>query len=165
MRFEQRSTNGTDAFFTEQDIMNGLTGDEARRKIDWKTIKGGLKWSYKPFTLFLTATGVTFTIRSVVKRGSNQNSCEPIWASQQSDDGTQGINFYCYLTITGLNCDTTAQSKTIATAIEDAWNAATDKKYDYACIYLSHGGTWHGHPAIATTTSGVDVETLCQEKD
>ncbi|KAL4899610.1 hypothetical protein BDW74DRAFT_183567 [Aspergillus multicolor] len=147
MKFNARFTNGTDTIFTEQDI------------------KGGIEWSYKPLMAFATCTATAFAIMSYVKKDSEANSCAPLWGSQKSDDGTQAIDFYYYVTTTVENCDTTAQTKTIADAIEKVWDEVHDKKYDYACIELSHWGTWRGHLAIATKTSGVDVETLCPAKN
>lgn len=135
--------------------------DVSLRKIDWKLVKGGLSKVNKPLLTAATCTSAIFTVLSYYQRDNRANSCEPLWGSQGSDDGSQEINFYYYVTTTGKNCDSTAQLKTISLAIDDAWDDVHNKKYNYACIDLSHGGTWHGHLAVATTASGKDVNTMC----
>ncbi|KAL3469679.1 hypothetical protein BJX99DRAFT_67653 [Aspergillus californicus] len=161
LKLDQRSTNGTNEIFTEQDIKDGAAGDAALRGINFSIFKGGTKRKYKTLMAAIGATTLIFQIIATVKSSSNKNSCEPISASQFSDNGETGVNWYYYVTTTGENCDTTAESKTITEAIERAWNEVAERKYDYACINLSHSGTWHGHLAIATTMSGVNVKTLC----
>ncbi|KAL2830825.1 hypothetical protein BDW59DRAFT_158265 [Aspergillus cavernicola] len=161
LKFNQRSTNSTNEIFTEQGIKDGAAGDAALKGINFSIFKGGTKWMRYTFTSAITVTGLIFQIITYVKMSSNNNSCEPVQGSQFSDDGEQGINWYYYVTTSGANCDTTAESKTITEAIEKAWQEVSDRKYDYSCINLSHGGTWHGHLAIATKMSGVDVKNLC----
>ncbi|KAJ6003135.1 hypothetical protein N7451_005682 [Penicillium sp. IBT 35674x] len=73
------------------------------------------------------------------------------------------LNYYFkyWVTTTGKNCDTTAQTKIVSAALDDAWDDAHKRNYDYACLDFSHGGTWHGHLAMATVDSSVDVNTMC----
>lgn len=135
--------------------------DEALREINWKVVKGGLKVTRD---VIIVAAGASSAIAAVVgwvQRDSSQNSCSPIGGSGQSDNGAQKYNFKYWVTTTGKNCDTTAQTKTVAAALDDAWDQVHKYNYDWACIDLTHGGTWHGHLAVATTVSGQDVNTMC----
>ncbi|KAL4961609.1 uncharacterized protein BDV14DRAFT_203643 [Aspergillus stella-maris] len=160
MQFERRATNGTEGY-TEQEIKDGLTGGAASRGIDWKIVKGGLSKMREPLNAVTGCVSAVFAVMAFVQLSSNRNSCDPLQGSQYSDDGAQGINYYYYSSTTGSNCDTTAQAKTIADAVADAWDGIHDKEFDHACIDLSHGGTWTGHLAIATKKSGIDVSTFC----
>ncbi|KAE8412089.1 hypothetical protein BDV36DRAFT_301248 [Aspergillus pseudocaelatus] len=135
--------------------------DAALRRIDFKITRGGLEAARD---VILVASGATSAIAAVVgwvQRDSSANSCAPIGGSGQSDKGEQKYHFKYWVTTTGKNCDTTAQTKTVAAALDDAWDQVHKYKYNWACIDLSHGGTWHGHLAVATVGSGKNVDTMC----
>ncbi|KAJ5813592.1 uncharacterized protein N7503_000342 [Penicillium pulvis] len=135
--------------------------DAAETAINWKVVRGGLKVTRD---VIVVAAGATSAIAAVVvwiQSDSSKNTCSPISGSGQSDNGQQKYNFKYWVTTTGKNCDTTAQTKTVSAALDDAWDDVHKRNYDYACLDFSHGGTWHGHLAMATVDSGVDVNTMC----
>ncbi|KAJ5106672.1 hypothetical protein N7456_003347 [Penicillium angulare] len=146
---EKRSVNST-----------GNT-DVELRKIDWSISKGGLDASRDVILAASSSTSAIDIVLSLVRRDSSKNSCAPITASGQSNNGKQKYNFKYWVTTTGNNCDTTAQVKTVTAALDGAWNQVHNDKYNWACIQLSHGGTWHGHLAVATTGSRKSVNTMC----
>ncbi|KAL2825045.1 hypothetical protein BDW59DRAFT_161994 [Aspergillus cavernicola] len=135
--------------------------DAALRRIDWKIVRGGLAVTRDVMLVSAGVTGAIVGLLSLVQRDSATNSCAPLGGSGQSDDGSQKYNFKYWVTTTGDNCDTTAQTKTVASALDDAWDEVHNYQYNWACVDLSHGGTWLGHIAVATTDSGKNVETMC----
>ncbi|KAI9742610.1 MAG: hypothetical protein M1818_003751 [Claussenomyces sp. TS43310] len=153
---EERSTDSIDVTDST---------DAALRQIDWKIVRGGLAVTRD---VILVASGASSAIAEVVawvQRDSSANSCAPQTANgQKSNDGSQSYNFQYWVTTTGKNCDTTAQTKTVAAALDDAWDQVHKEKYNWACISLSHGGTWHGHLAVATVESKEDVTKMCPQK-
>jgi len=131
------------------------------RKIDWKIVRGGLAISRD---VIVVATGCTVAIGTIlgwVQADSHKNSCAAITASGESDNGKQKYHFKYWVTTSGKNCDTTAQTKTVAAALDDAWDQVHDRGLDWACIQFSHGGTWEGHLAVATYGSGKNVNNMC----
>ncbi|KAJ5919249.1 hypothetical protein N7466_010192 [Penicillium verhagenii] len=137
------------------------SSDAALTAINWKIVRGGLKVSRDVIVVAAGATSAIAAVVGWVQSDSSQNSCAKKGGSGQSDNGQQKYNFQYWVTTTGKNCDTTAQTKTVAAALDDAWDQVHKYNYDWACIDLTHGGTWHGHLAVATTGSGQDVSTMC----
>lgn len=147
---EERSVDQTDST------------DAALTSINWQVVRGGLEVSRDVIVVAAGATSAIAAVVGWVQKDSAANSCSPIGGSGQSDNGAQKYNFKYWVTTTGKNCDTTAQTKTVAAALDDAWDQVHKYNYDWACIDLRHGsGTWHGHLAVATTGSGKDVNTMC----
>lgn len=136
--------------------------DAALRRIDFKITRGGLEAARDVILVASSATSAIAAVVGWVQRDSSANSCAPIGGSGQSDRGEQKYHFKYWVTTTGKNCDTTAQTKTVAAALDDAWDQVHKYKYNWACIELSHGGTWHGHLAVATVGSGKNVDTMCK---
>ncbi|KAJ6095299.1 hypothetical protein N7486_006045 [Penicillium sp. IBT 16267x] len=126
-----------------------------------EVVRGGLKVTRDVIVVAAGATSAIAAVVTWVQSDSSKNSCSSIGESGQSDNGQQKNNFKYWVTTTGKNCDTTAQTKTVATALDDAWDDVHKRNYNYACIDMSHGGTWHGHLAMATVQSGQDVNTMC----
>ncbi|KAJ5772414.1 hypothetical protein N7520_002943 [Penicillium odoratum] len=146
---EERSTESTD--ITPVDDL----------KINWAIVRGGLKVARD---VIVVASGASSAIAAIVvwaKSDSAANSCAPKIGTGVSDNGGQKYNFKYWVTTTGKNCDTTAQTKTVAAAIDDSWDQVHKNNYDWACLDFGHGGTWHGHLAVATVGSGQDVNTMC----
>ncbi|KAJ5279098.1 hypothetical protein N7478_004470 [Penicillium angulare] len=131
------------------------------RKIDWSVSKGGLDASRDVILAASSSVPAIATVLGLVRKDNAKNSCAPIKASGESNNGQQKYNFKYWVTTTGKNCDTTAETKTVAAALDGAWNQVHKDKYNWACIKLSHGGTWHGHLAVATIGSRKNINTMC----
>ncbi|KAJ5632652.1 hypothetical protein N7490_008991 [Penicillium lividum] len=146
---EERSVDSTDVTPVED------------LQINWQIVRGGLKVARDVIVVASGAGSFIATLVALIKTDSAKNSCTPQAGSGSSDSGGQKYNFKYWVTTTGKNCDTTAQAKTVAAALDNAWDQVHKNNYDWACLNFNHGGTWHGHLAVATTTSGQDVNTVC----
>ena len=75
-----------------------------------------------------------------------------VWPRSLTD--YHSVNYQYHAATTGKKCDTTAEIKTIKSALEKALDFMTKGSYNQACFSLSHGGTWKGLLQLA----GKDIE-------
>ncbi|KAG2019251.1 hypothetical protein GB937_005164 [Aspergillus fischeri] len=82
-------------------------------------------------------------IASIMKAKSEPNLCALAYGTDSNGTHTEG---YAYkATTTGSNCETTAEKKTLLSAMEKCANALHTKGAVWGCCTMHHGGTWHGH--------------------
>ncbi|KAJ5864005.1 uncharacterized protein N7529_005921 [Penicillium soppii] len=82
-------------------------------------------------------------LAGIIKSKSEADSCTLTYGTDISGDYFYG---YAYkATTTGENCDTTAERKTILSAIENCATSLHSKGAAVGGCTFHHGGTWHGH--------------------
>ncbi|KAJ5577662.1 uncharacterized protein N7459_006626 [Penicillium hispanicum] len=87
---------------------------------------------------------------------SQDQNCDPV-TGRLTD--FNGVTYNYYYEASGRNCDTTAQMKTIVSAIDDAWNGMDS--LSAVCMTLDHGGTWRGHLGVSAMQSDYPAQKLC----
>ncbi|KAF3386302.1 hypothetical protein F1880_000399 [Penicillium rolfsii] len=107
----------------------------------------------------IQTAGAAFTIYSVIasliKEKSNQNSCTLVYETDTTGSISEGYAFKA--TTTGSNCDTTAETKTILSAVEKCANALNAEGAVTGCCTMHHGGTWHGHLRLSGSPTSYPV--------
>ncbi|KAJ5300026.1 hypothetical protein N7476_011583 [Penicillium atrosanguineum] len=100
---------------------------------------------------------VIIGIADKIYQQSAAKSCDPVTGRLTDSDGVD-YNYYYYAS--GRNCDTTAQLKTIVTALDDAWEDLGS--ISALCMTMRHGdGTWRGHLGISAMQSEYPAQKLC----
>jgi hypothetical protein len=87
---------------------------------------------------------------------SAAKSCDPVTGVLTDSNGVS-YNYYYYAS--GRNCDTTAEIKTIVSALDDAWEGLGSTSA--LCMTMSHGGTWRGHLGVSAMQSDYPAQKLC----
>jgi hypothetical protein len=72
---------------------------------------------------------------------------------------SNGKEYVYYYQASGRNCDTTAEIKTIVSALDDAWEDLGSTSA--LCMTMSHGGTWRGHLGVSAMQASYPAEKLC----
>jgi coenzyme F420-reducing hydrogenase delta subunit len=76
-------------------------------------------------------------IAFLIKKKSNQDSCTLIYGTDNKGSISEG---YAYKArTTGLNCDTSAETKTILAAVEKCANALNSEGAVTGCCTMNHG--------------------------
>ncbi|KAG5657935.1 hypothetical protein KAF25_007968 [Fusarium avenaceum] len=88
----------------------------------------------------IAANGVSLVkaLANQIKNAANHKSC-----GEFSGTAAKGTVRYRYYSAGG-DCDTTAEEKTIAGALEDHLKQFGDPLCETQCLNLTHGGTWNG---------------------
>jgi hypothetical protein len=100
--------------------------------------------------------GVIIGIADKIYNQSAAKSCDPVTGVLTDYDG---VSYTYYYYASGRNCDTTAQLKTIVSALDDAWEGLGSTSA--LCMTLNHEGTWRGHLGISTMQGDYPAQKLC----
>ncbi|KAJ5573577.1 uncharacterized protein N7459_008004 [Penicillium hispanicum] len=101
---------------------------------------------------------VILDIAQEIDAQSESNSCAAVTGRKTGFDGVT-YNYYYEASTSGSNCDTTAELKTIVSAIDDAWDDLGS--HSAACLTMSHGGTWQGNLGITAMQSDYPAQKMC----
>ncbi|KAJ5305814.1 hypothetical protein PENANT_c015G03033 [Penicillium antarcticum] len=99
---------------------------------------------------------VILGIADKIYQQSAAGSCDGITGSITD---TNGVSYSYYYYASGRNCDTTAQLKTIVSALDDAWEGLGSTSA--LCMTMDHGGTWRGHLGISAMQGTYPSQKLC----
>ncbi|KAJ5622881.1 hypothetical protein N7490_011486 [Penicillium lividum] len=99
-------------------------------------------------------------VAGVMKTKSNSDSCTVTKGTDTGDSETYG---YAYrATTTGDNCDTTAELKTLISAVTTCFNNMNEHGCTLCCCQFDHGGTWRGNLQMsADPTSYPATDAVC----
>ncbi|KAI9740050.1 MAG: hypothetical protein M1818_004801 [Claussenomyces sp. TS43310] len=151
----------SDAGFPELEGSNVAKRDEMEvEKRASITITESNKQSTSKTTKFSDANQVPAVISGMAAKilaQSNAGSCAGV---EDSIKDFQGVSYTYHYYASGRNCDTTAQIKTIMTALDDKWDDLSGKT-SALCMTLSHGGTWQGHLGVSADESTYPAHKLC----
>ncbi|CAG8388761.1 unnamed protein product [Penicillium salamii] len=96
-------------------------------------------------------------IASAMYKQSKANSCAGVEGTHVDN---QGVSYTYYYYASGRNCDTTAEIKTMVTALDDAWDGLGG--YTALCMTMRHGGgTWRGHLGISAQQGTFRATHMC----
>ncbi|KAJ5742689.1 uncharacterized protein N7511_011090 [Penicillium nucicola] len=101
--------------------------------------------------------GVILQIAGQMYQQSQLGSCEAVTGTLEDTDG---VSYSYYYYASGRNCDTTAEIKTMVTALDNAWEDLGSTSA--LCMTMQHGsGTWRGHLGISVMQSTYPAQKLC----
>lgn len=88
---------------------------------------------------------------------SSAGSCAGVSGTLQDLDGQ---SYTYYYEASGRNCDTTAEIKTMVTALDNAWEDLG--RISALCMTMRHGGgTWRGHLGLSAMQGDFPATQLC----
>ncbi|KAJ6019439.1 hypothetical protein N7522_001506 [Penicillium canescens] len=99
---------------------------------------------------------VIIGIATEIYQKSAAKTCDHV-TGRLTDANGKDYNYYYYAS--GRNCDTTAEIKTIVSAIDDAWEGLGS--ISALCMTLSHEGTWRGHLGVSAMQADYPAQKLC----
>ncbi|KAJ5162467.1 hypothetical protein N7492_007859 [Penicillium capsulatum] len=92
---------------------------------------------------------------AIYKKNLSQ-SCQPVTGPVKDRNG---VTYHYHYRASGRNCDTTAEYRTIVSALDKAWDKMGD--LSAVCMTLDHGGTWRGHLGVSAMHSEYPADKLC----
>lgn len=99
---------------------------------------------------------VIMGLAGTIYQKSVDKSCDPT-TGRLTD--SQGVTYNYYYEASGRNCDTTAEIKTIVSALDDAWEGMGS--LSAVCMTLDHGGTWRGLLGVSAMQNDYPAQKLC----
>lgn len=100
---------------------------------------------------------VILGIANKMYQQSQAGSCSSVTGTLQDYNG---VSYSYYFYASGRNCDTTAQIKTMVSALDDAWDGLGSTSA--LCLTMQHGsGTWRGHLGISAMEGTYPAQSLC----
>jgi len=109
----------------------------------------------------LTATLSILTVANYlaehIKHQSDIKSCSVI------SGNFENAVWQYVATTSGANCDTTAQTKTIKSAVQRELEWMERNRYKSACFKMDHGGTWEGHLKISLAGDPLASDAACNK--
>jgi hypothetical protein len=122
------------------------------------TVVTAVKYGAKTIATVKQSIEILEFIAGLVKSKSEADSCTLTYGTDIS-----GELFYGYAykaTTTGENCDTTAEKKTILSAVEKCATTLYKKGATVGCCTFHHGGTWHGHLQLSAMPNLYPAHTV-----
>lgn len=108
-------------------------------------------------TLYLMVSQMVKDIKSL----SNHNTCQATGNHYFKASNGVTYTYYYKAHTTGKNCDTTAQEKTIQSALDSGIDKLHRDGAVRGCIEMDHGGTWHGNLGITTDDDKYPARNAC----
>ncbi|KAJ5748780.1 uncharacterized protein N7511_010476 [Penicillium nucicola] len=100
---------------------------------------------------------VILGIANQMYQKSQAGSCSSVTGTIEDYNG---VSYSYYFYASGRNCDTTAEIKTMVTALDDAWDGLGSTSA--LCMTMQHGsGTWRGHLGISAMQGTYPASSLC----
>jgi hypothetical protein len=119
------------------------TTSELSKRTGISTVVTVVKYGAATIATVKQAIEIWEFIAGIIKSKSEADSCTLTYGTDISGEYYYG---YAYkATTTGENCDTTAERKTILSAVEKCATTLHSKGAAVGCCTFHHGGTWHGH--------------------
>ncbi|PWY88193.1 hypothetical protein BO70DRAFT_286194 [Aspergillus heteromorphus CBS 117.55] len=131
---------------------------EKRKMITITSVVTTVKFAADIISIAKAVESIYEYIGGIIWVKSDIDTCTLTYGTDMSGDYYYG---YAYkATTTDKNCDTTAEKKTIITAVENCAKKLNKKGATVGCCAFSHGGTWSGHLRLSADPSLYPVRTV-----